>query len=117
MNKNIKADLLEEAHDIVTGPRANDYGDATINHMRIADLWNVWLKNRSWGDHFVITPYDVSMMIGLLKFARCQHRPSHDNHTDIAGYAAVSEEIYEKIMEVEEDGRESGTTTQNEGSQ
>lgn len=111
MTNNIKAELLEEARDIVTGARASDYGDATVNHMRIADLWNAWLNNRSWAHHGVITPYDVSMMIGLLKFARCQHRPSHDNHADIAGYAAVSEEIYEKIMEAEHGGETEQTAS------
>ena len=114
MDKDIKADLLQEASDLVTGPRAKDYGDATINHMRIADMWNVWLNNRSWAHHGVVTPYDVSMMMSLVKFARCQQQPNHDSHVDIAGYSAVSEDIYEKIMEVEND-RESGPSTQNTG--
>ena len=55
------------------------------------------------------------MMMSLVKFARCQQQPNHDSHVDIAGYSAVSEDIYEKIMEVEDD-RESGPSTENSGS-
>ena len=105
MTDDIKSELLDEAKSLVTGPRAQSYGDATINHMRIADLWNAWLNNRSWAHHGVITPYDVSMMMSLVKFARCQQQPNHDSHVDIAGYSAVCEDIYEQIKGVK-DGRE-----------
>lgn len=115
MSNDIKADLLQEAHDMVTGPRAESYGEAAANHSRIADMWNVWMRNRSWAKHGVITPYDVAMMMGLVKFARCQHHPAHDSHCDIAGYAAIAEDIYEQIMEAQEDGGKNGTTTQDDG--
>jgi len=105
LTDDIKAELLEEAKSLVTGPRAKSYGDAAVNHVRIADLWNVWLRNRAWSRHDVITPYDVAMMMLLVKVARCQQQPSHDNHTDLAGYAAVMEDIYEQIKGVK-DGRE-----------
>tara|TARA_R110002020_G_scaffold18695_2_gene64968 strand:- start:12424 stop:12765 length:342 start_codon:yes stop_codon:yes gene_type:complete len=102
----IKSDLLTEAQALVTGPRAKDYGDAAVNHMRIADLWNCWLRNRSWGSSGIITPYDAAMMMVFVKAARCQQQPSHDSHVDIAGYAAVLEDIYEQIKGVQEDGRQ-----------
>ena len=116
MDKDRKADLLQEVHDMVTGPRASAYGETASNHSRIADFWNNWLKNRSWSHHNVITPYDVAMMMALVKFARCQQQPSHDSHCDIAGYAAVAEDIYEQIMEVE-DGGEDRSATQNRGTE
>ena len=77
---------------IVANDRSSDYGDPLLNHMRIADLWNVWLSNRTWGPE--ITPYDASMMMNLVKFARCQHKPMTGSHEDIAGYAAISDFIY-----------------------
>ena len=44
----IKKELLEEAAGLVSGQRAEYYGDATGNHMRIAEFWNVWIINRAW---------------------------------------------------------------------
>lgn len=107
---NHKKDLLEKAEDLVNGPRAQAYGDSLINHLRIADFWNVWLRNRSWGEGTVITPYDVSIMMMMVKLARSQHRPSTDNHVDIAGYAAVSHDIWEKMMGVNDGGETEQTT-------
>ena len=104
MTDEIKSELLAEAEALVTDPRAEAYGDAAVNHMRIADLWNCWLRNRSWGSSGIITPYDAAMMVLLVKVARCQQKPSHDSHVDIAGYAAVLEDIYEQIKGVQEDG-------------
>jgi hypothetical protein len=63
----------------------------------------MWLneRTRTWaveGDdgpaEFEITPYDVAMMMLLVKVARLMHSPGHqDSHIDIAGYASISEEI------------------------
>ena len=109
----IKKELLEEAAGLVSGQRAEDYGDATANHMRIAEVWNTWIMNRTWQGP--LTAYDVSMMMALVKFARCQQKPSHDSHVDIAGYAAVSEKIYEDLVGVKEehsDGRENASPTE-----
>ena len=114
MTDEIKSELLTEAEDLVTGPRAEAYGDAAINHMRIADLWNCWLRNRSWGSSGIITPYDAAMMVMLVKVARCQQKPSHDSHVDIAGYAAVLEDIYEQITGVQDDGGQEEQTPETE---
>lgn len=107
---NHKKDLLDKAEDLVNGPRSKSYGDTLVNHLRIADFWNDWLRNRSWGADGVITPYDVSIMMILVKLARSQQKPSEDNHVDIAGYAAVSHDIWERMIGVE-DGREIQQTT------
>ena len=37
-------DMLLKAAELVGGQRATDYGDKYVNHKRIADLWNMWLK-------------------------------------------------------------------------
>lgn len=106
--------FLDRVAAIVAGDRSASYGDPTLNHMRIADLWNVWLTNRTWGPE--ITPYDASMMMALVKFARCQHKPMSSSHEDIAGYAAVSDFISNKLRElreVVEDDRRAGETPKN----
>ena len=44
---NVKSELLANAESLVTGPRATAYGSSAINHLRIADFWNVWIANRA----------------------------------------------------------------------
>lgn len=100
-------ELLAKASELVSGQRAKDYGPKLRNHDRIARLWNIWLKNEeriSTDEDFFITAYDVAMMMLLVKVARLMTTPGHaDSHIDIAGYAAVMEEIWEDgTKEVEE---------------
>lgn len=92
-------EMLKHAADLVGGQRAIDYGDKTVNHERIAFLWNAWLTE-SWKrrDSIEITAYDVAMMMLLLKVARLMHSPGHqDSHVDIAGYASILEEITSEL--------------------
>jgi hypothetical protein len=86
----ISEDMLRHAADVVSGERAKDYGDVSENHQRIADLWNYWL----FGDDGQIEAYDVAIMMILMKVSRLMHTRGHsDSHVDIAGYAAIAEEI------------------------
>lgn len=86
----ISEDMLRKTADLVSGQRAEDYGDKTENHQRIADLWNYWL----FGDDGAIGAYDVAIMMILMKISRLMHTRGHsDSHVDIAGYAAIAEEI------------------------
>ena len=41
--KNTTKEYLETAIKLITGPRANDYGDKVINHGNIAKLWSAYL--------------------------------------------------------------------------
>ena len=36
-----RAYFLEKAGELISGQRASDYGDARLNHQRIADIWGV----------------------------------------------------------------------------
>ena len=36
-----REDILSEAENLINGDRAKDYGDAYVNHKRIADIWSV----------------------------------------------------------------------------
>lgn len=97
------AEMLNATAKLVGGQRDEDYGDKYTNHFRIAKLWSMWLEERTltWvpdGSEedltFQITPYDVAMMMLLVKVARLMHSPGHqDSHIDIAGYASILEEI------------------------
>jgi hypothetical protein len=92
------SDMLRHAAELVGGQRAQDYGDKTVNHIRIAELWNYWLEESRKNDaDRRITPYDVAMMMMMVKVARLMHTPGHqDSHVDIAGYASILEEIANK---------------------
>jgi len=61
-------EVLDKAGELINGDRKEDYGDAYLNHMRIAEFWNNYL------DHEIkLTPTDVAMMMMLVKIARCIH--------------------------------------------
>ena len=89
----ITEQLLSEASNLDAGARQRDYGTPYENHLRIAALWNVYLA-RKRNKSRLVSAYDVSVMMMLLKIARLMQNPSHDSHVDLAGYAAVAEAIH-----------------------
>jgi hypothetical protein len=81
-------EILDQAGNLIKGDRAQDYGDAYLNHMRIAEFWNNYL------DHTVkIAPTDVAVMMMLVKVARLMNEYKNDSFVDICGYAALAGEM------------------------
>ena len=81
-------EILAKAGELINGDRKEDYGDAYLNHMRIAEFWNNYL------DHEIkMTPTDVAIMMMLVKIARCIHSYKDDSFVDICGYAALAGEM------------------------
>lgn len=81
-------EILAKAGELINGDRKEDYGDAYLNHMRIAEFWNNYL------DHEIkLTPTDVAIMMMLVKIARCIHSYKDDSFVDICGYAALAGEM------------------------
>lgn len=81
-------EILDQAGNLINGDRAKDYGDAYLNHLRIADFWNNYL------DHSVkIAPTDVAVMMVLVKVARLMSGWKDDSFVDICGYAALAGEM------------------------
>ncbi|ALF02203.1 hypothetical protein SEA_LADYBIRD_62 [Mycobacterium phage LadyBird] len=81
--------ILTTAEEIINGQRAQDYGDAKENHVRIANLWNTYLQKPD-----LISHDDVAVMMILLKIARfMENGYHHDTVVDIAGYAGVLEKM------------------------
>lgn len=79
--------LLDEAKEIPSGSRSNDYGRIFENHQRIAALWSVILEQP-------ITPEQVALCMIGFKLARLIHNPSHyDSLVDAAGYTNCLNEI------------------------
>lgn len=82
--------ILEEAEEIVAGPRAQVYGPPKENLQRIADLWSVYLRKE-------IKPTDVCALMVLLKVARNAGGSSfhRDTWMDIGGYSRVAQLVGE----------------------
>ena len=80
-----------------TADRGLNYGKAEDNFDRIARLWNAHLINTGLvrnSEEALLTAADVAMMCALLKIARLQNMPDHeDSWIDLAGYAACGGEV------------------------
>jgi hypothetical protein len=80
--------ILEEAGEIVSGPRRKAYGHPKPNHDRIALLWSAYLKAK-YGNDFELDAIDVVLMMDAVKTARLIETPDHrDSMVDKAGYTA-----------------------------
>lgn len=83
------SELLRDAIDII-GERGLAYGEPSINHLRIAQLWSVYFER-------AIEPHDVAMAMVLVKIARLVESHSHgDSIVDAAAYLAVYGELVSK---------------------
>lgn len=91
--------ILEEAAEIVNGPRPQNYGHPIDNHGCTASLWSAYL-NRRLGSTIALTSLDVCYMMVLLKVSRLANDPTHiDSLVDIAGYARNAEMIMNEVMD------------------
>ena len=94
-----RSECLDKAKEIVNGARQENYGSPEKNFANIALYWSVYLSRD-------IKPTDVALMMVLMKLARLENKPNHeDSWIDIAGYAAngaelatVRNEIFEKLF-------------------
>ena len=85
-----REDILKEAKDLISGARAKNYGDAHVNHDRIAKMWSVLLNKD-------ITVSEVYMCMVAVKLSRlCQTQDHKDSWIDICGYGALGGENNEK---------------------
>lgn len=78
------SDILEEANNVIAGPRQDAYGPPKENFTKIASMWKAYLG-------VDVTAQDVAMMMVLLKVARVHNKPSRDTLVDIAGYSALAD--------------------------
>ena len=86
MIKNITKEYLTTAIELITGPRANDYGYKVINHQNIGKLWSAYLG-------VPITAHDVAICMALLKIARAKFgNPTPDTYIDGSAYMAIAGE-------------------------
>lgn len=86
-----RSELLDKAKEIVNGARQENYGKPEKNFANIATYWSVYLGRD-------IKAVDVAAMMILMKLARLENNPKHeDSWIDIAGYAANGCEIATEV--------------------
>ena len=86
-------DILDEAKTLINGDRAADYGDALVNHQRIASGWNVIVSD-AIASHGQLTPAHVALMMDWLKTSRLlTNIDKMDSWVDKAGYTALGAEF------------------------
>ena len=87
-------DLLQEAIEVVSVSRHQDYGPPSVNLQRICNYWNEYLDQNSnvTGDYH-ITPKMVCDLMILLKMARSVEGYKRDTYVDLAGYASLVSEV------------------------
>ena len=79
--------ILARASELVTGDRADDYGDAAESFQRVADLWSPILG-------VTIQPYQVALCMAQLKISRLLNSPTHgDSWVDAAGYIGLGGQV------------------------
>ena len=86
-------DTLDTAKNLVNGARAKDYGDALLNHQRIAEGWNV-IALAAMKKHGRILPAHVALMMDWVKTSRLHETIEHeDSWVDKAAYSALGSEF------------------------
>jgi hypothetical protein len=86
-------EVLHEAKKLINGQRAKDYGDAYLNHNRIAVGWNEIVKG-AIGSHGYLTAAHVALMMDWVKTSRLIESIDHvDSWLDKAGYTALGAEF------------------------
>ena len=89
-------DVAQQAIALFTGERNADYGDATDNFQDIADLWSVVLRP-ILRPGTAITAEQAAIMQGLIKVARLNNTPHHDDSwVDATAYLALGAGIHRR---------------------
>lgn len=89
----IRAQILNEARNIICSDRNRQYGEPEDNFAVIGELWSQYLRRAKDAD-IDLNGYDVGMLMALFKVGRLETgTPKRDNFVDLAGYVACAAEI------------------------
>jgi hypothetical protein len=89
-------DLLDEVR-ITLSDRGQIYGNASLNHRRISELWSGYFDS-------YISPEQVAMAMLLVKVSRLSQTSDHeDSLKDLLGYGLIYHQIVRE-MRGDEDG-------------
>lgn len=85
-----RAVLLDIAKQLITQDRQDIHGRPEDTFHLISEYWTVYLAHP-------ISPADVAVMMTLLKLARLQKNPNHeDSVVDGIGYLALAGELIKR---------------------
>ena len=94
-----RAEILKTADELINGERAKDYGDAFDSHERIAEGWNIIMRE-ALNTHGYLTAEHVALMMDWLKTCRLLLSLDHaDSWVDKCGYSALGGEFAERRKE------------------
>jgi hypothetical protein len=87
---NVKETVCQEADNLVSNDRQEQYGHPFTNFSDIAVGWNLLAETDK------ITPEKVGLMMMWLKICREKYKTKRDNLVDICGFAKTIDMINEK---------------------
>jgi hypothetical protein len=88
------AEIATKAAELVGGDRAVQHGDKTLNHDKIASIWNGILSAAGKPPMVPLDGHDVANLMEGMKIARRYTGSFNpDDYIDGAGYASVAGEI------------------------
>ena len=76
--------VLEQAANIISGPREEEYGEFVDNMTRVANTFNGVKGTKT------LEPRDVALFLMCLKLCRLDEGWGFDSGLDITGYAALT---------------------------
>jgi len=83
----IRQDILNTAGSLISGDRAEQYGDPTVMFGQIADNWAAY-------EGVPVSEVDAAMKMALMKIARIQMgKVDIDSFIDACGYIALAGEM------------------------
>lgn len=85
--------ILEEAEQIINGPRREAYGSAEESFERLASVITVVLHRKLKEP---LTPHDAALVGVALKLCRESTKPARDNRVDGCGYFALADKVAPK---------------------
>jgi len=93
--QSIGADILLEAHQLVTGPRNNDYGNVVDDYSKVIQIFEGLTGIRmSMSDALL---FMVSVKMARLRTNLERNRLHHDTLLDALGYLALLKQAYEDL--------------------
>lgn len=91
MSGSVRTDLLDEARDLISGDRNNQYGPPHQDFQRSADAANAYGYRGPGGRP--VEAHDIAVLVSLVKLSRITWQPGkRDSWADLAGYAACGYE-------------------------
>jgi hypothetical protein len=91
--------LLQDANDLIHGPRPADYSHPLQDFSVTADFWTTWGQSRGLlKPDQAYSPEDVAMMMNLMKISRESRKHLRENILDGPGYVGCLARVIAERM-------------------